>query len=403
MDASDILGIGKSTVLARAASVDELQGKAKKRKMDGLTREVMELKRDNQAQMARAMGYMGDEVATHWAPVVPAFKERPNADRTAVQKWGWLEFSNSGRSDGLKLKHWTKVDAQDPDYPFAKYSRRPEVLSYTEAEYEEHYKSSTWTKEETDLLVDLCERFDLRFIVIADRMKETHPHRTIEDIRERYYEMVRGKLKRAALMDSSVDLLQHHLFKYKYNKEHEIARKQQAERLASRTAAQLQEEEELIKAYKRIEADRKKRAISRKRNQRTSTSARKKGSHKKSSLNASDTTIKIKRSSSGQLVSVPVPVTKVLVIRTPLPAGDERNAYPRTNLMERALVGLSLEQTLAVDAKLDELQVPARPMATAAVVEAYNSLRTDIAKVLQLQQQAQEKELQLQRLRAHAT
>lgn len=41
-----------------------------------------------------------------------------------------------------------------------------------------------WTKEETDQLFDLCERFDLRFIVIADRFPSS---RSVEELKDRYY------------------------------------------------------------------------------------------------------------------------------------------------------------------------------------------------------------------------
>lgn len=41
-----------------------------------------------------------------------------------------------------------------------------------------------WTKEETDELFDLCERFDLRFILIADRFPSS---RTVEELKDRYY------------------------------------------------------------------------------------------------------------------------------------------------------------------------------------------------------------------------
>lgn len=41
-----------------------------------------------------------------------------------------------------------------------------------------------WTKEDTDQLFDLCERFDLRFVVIADRFPSS---RTVEELKDRYY------------------------------------------------------------------------------------------------------------------------------------------------------------------------------------------------------------------------
>jgi DNA methyltransferase 1-associated protein 1 len=42
----------------------------------------------------------------------------------------------------------------------------------------------TWSREETDQLFELCERFDLRFIVIADRFPTD---RSVEDLKSRYY------------------------------------------------------------------------------------------------------------------------------------------------------------------------------------------------------------------------
>ncbi len=49
-----------------------------------------------------------------------------------------------------------------------------------------------WSREETDNLFDLCEQFDLRFIIIADRFT---PPRTVEELKGRYYSgIVHSKL-----------------------------------------------------------------------------------------------------------------------------------------------------------------------------------------------------------------
>jgi DNA methyltransferase 1-associated protein 1 len=43
-------------------------------------------------------------------------------------------------------------------------------------------------QEETDYLLDLCDRFDLRFAIIADRYAPPRGQkRTVEDLKERYY------------------------------------------------------------------------------------------------------------------------------------------------------------------------------------------------------------------------
>jgi hypothetical protein len=50
-----------------------------------------------------------------------------------------------------------------------KLSQKVEVLRYTDDEYSKLLTRDDWSREETDYLLDLCENFDLRFIIIADR------------------------------------------------------------------------------------------------------------------------------------------------------------------------------------------------------------------------------------------
>lgn len=51
--------------------------------------------------------------------------------------------------------------------------------------------SETWTQEETDRLFDMCEWFDLRFIIIQARWNlgeyENAVKRSTEDLKDRYY------------------------------------------------------------------------------------------------------------------------------------------------------------------------------------------------------------------------
>lgn len=74
--------------------------------------------------------------------------------------------------------------------------------TYTDEVYQKHFSSTrNWTREETDHLFDLVQRFDLRclllilalwfyfrWIIIHDRYdKVKYKPRTIEDLKERYY------------------------------------------------------------------------------------------------------------------------------------------------------------------------------------------------------------------------
>ena len=63
---------------------------------------------------------------------------------------------------------------QDETYPFARFNRKVEVIKYTDEEYQKVIAplSSDWSKQETDHLFRLCEKYSLRFIVVADRFEQ---------------------------------------------------------------------------------------------------------------------------------------------------------------------------------------------------------------------------------------
>jgi DNA methyltransferase 1-associated protein 1 len=59
---------------------------------------------------------------------------------------------------------------------------------YTDIEYTQHLHDENWTRLETDNLFDLAKRFDLRFVLMHDRWdRDRYPNRSIEDLKERYY------------------------------------------------------------------------------------------------------------------------------------------------------------------------------------------------------------------------
>lgn len=63
-----------------------------------------------------------------------------------------------------------------------------DVLTYTDNEYEQYLQDKDWTRTETDVLFDLCRRYELKFLIIHDRWNNIlYPDRSIEDLKERYY------------------------------------------------------------------------------------------------------------------------------------------------------------------------------------------------------------------------
>lgn len=91
-----------------------------------------------------------------------------------VDEWVWHEFTNPAREDNCKLAHWMKKSETSEVYPFARFNRKIDVIKYTDEEYQKSVApiNSDWSKKETDHLFKLCEKFSLRFIVIADRFDE---------------------------------------------------------------------------------------------------------------------------------------------------------------------------------------------------------------------------------------
>ncbi|KAJ0977480.1 hypothetical protein J5N97_012954 [Dioscorea zingiberensis] len=235
MDAKDILGLPKSSFPASQEKKPR-PPKESQRKPDGVSREVYAL-------------------TGGLAPLMPSIevshlKKRPPPENKEKVTWQWLPFTSSARTDNLQLYHWVRVVNGVPptgDYAFAKYNKSVDVLKYTDEEYEKHLTDPTWTKEETDQLFDLCERFDLRFIVIADRFPTS---RTVEELKSRYYGVSRAlKIARAP---SFADVSGHPLVKERYNVAHEVERKRALSSVLSQSKQQELKNAEILVEAKRI-------------------------------------------------------------------------------------------------------------------------------------------------------
>ncbi|CAN6679422.1 unnamed protein product [Malus baccata var. baccata] len=234
MDAKDILGLPIST---HPASQEKKSRplKESQRKPDGISREVYAL-------------------TGGVPPLMPAveplqLKKRPPTDEKI--SWQWLPFTSSARKDNLRLYHWVKVVNGVPptgDYSFAKYNKSVDVVKYTDEEYEKHLTDDMWTKEETDQLFELCQQFDLRFIVIADRFSSS---RTVEELKERYYKVSRSILiARAAALPG--DVSEHPIVKERYKFTQERDRKRALSMVLSQTKHQERKDSEVLAEAKRI-------------------------------------------------------------------------------------------------------------------------------------------------------
>eukprot|EP00042_Codosiga_hollandica_P025094 m.109432 g.109432 ORF g.109432 m.109432 type:complete len:430 (-) comp51764_c0_seq7:64-1353(-) len=256
MDASDILGapqVAKQDSLAAilhkdrvakpvAATVDP----QKEKRLYGLHKELFELV-GGRTPLAPSSGYTSEKAKL--------------GSKVPAQRWEWRRFDNPARQDGLQLSHWVK-QADHSEYSFAKCNKAVTVVHFSAEDYHQRLEDPKWTYEETRILFQLCQQFDLRFIIIHDRfiaeistLSRTQPpgalkqiQASVEDLKQRYYAVT-------ATMNQT-QTTGHTAAAFFYDLRHETLRKQQLERLMSRSWDQVAEETQLKADLKKIEEKR---------------------------------------------------------------------------------------------------------------------------------------------------
>ncbi|XP_058082934.1 SWR1-complex protein 4 [Magnolia sinica] len=365
MDAKDILGI-----IPKATPQDKKPRSQKDshRKPDGVSREVYAL-----------TGGLG--------PLMPSLdashlKRRPPSDKEKVT-WQWLPFTSSARADTLQLYHWVRVVNSIPptgDYSFAKYNKSVDIVKYTDEEYEKHLTDPMWTKEETDQLFDLCERFDLRFIVIADRFPSS---RSVEALKSRYYAVSRALL--VARAPSPGDVSGHPLVKESYNMSQEVERKRALSMIFSQTKQQERKDAEILAEAKRIAES---RMLSK--------------AAEEAELPVDETV----GPESTEKAAIPVESVSPSSNAQPTTTQDSASVpaslrmlrvYLRTHALDQMVQAAStsagLRTTKRVEQTLQELGIHLKPkVPTKAVCAEHLELRKEILTLLNLQKQVQYKE-----------
>ncbi|KAL8842927.1 MAG: hypothetical protein Q9170_000331 [Blastenia crenularia] len=279
-DVRDMLGLG-ADAQPKVRPPKKAKQEAKGRRPGGLEREIVALHGDRPAPPL----VINEAVK---------YKEKPKRSQLS-RRWELTPFGNEARKDGLILRHWhwrddintstfptTPADSnaaseeQDErvtkpatDYLYAKYNVRVDKPAYNEEQYNTKLKSEQWTREETDYLVDLAYAFDLRWMVITDRydyrptqlaqvgdamlVPVSVKHRTMEDLKARYYQVAAIAMTLVnPLTSMSESEFAIHEKMTKFDPVVETKRKQFAEGMLSRSHEEVQEEETLLMELKRI-------------------------------------------------------------------------------------------------------------------------------------------------------
>ncbi|GJQ10645.1 hypothetical protein GpartN1_g2436.t1 [Galdieria partita] len=337
-------------------------------------------------------------------PSVPLglYTDRP------ISHWNWKASPNTTREDKLELFHWSRSDKEEEDW-ISNFNKSAKILKYTDSEYEvvcqEANNDSSWSREETDLLFQLCEKYNLRFTVIYDRWPDER--RSLEDLKNRYYSIARKLAEIRKFEPSAKNSV---LFKQAqalianpFDADYERRRKDQLEKAFQLSKKELDKEESTVREARQIEADRKRRAKERQRIQKLLA----KGGD-------------IRHPASVRLVhSIEYPSNQKEQSsnrhRHPQVGNaslsdkyDRKGNFPRRRyhpgVFERSSIiytpiSHSQRNIRRMEGFLEELGVGLRPMPTATVVEEFASLRLDILNYFEAEKALVRKEWDLHNLK----
>lgn len=127
-----------------------------------------------------------------------------------ARKWAWAPFSSSARTDGAIFHHWVRANVEYPDYPYARFDIHLDPVTFNDEEYNTYLQSDTWSKSQTDFLLELARRFELRWPIIHDRWLEAFGMdcvEKVEDLQHRYYS-VAAKLNAARIAQEAAKEVQ---------------------------------------------------------------------------------------------------------------------------------------------------------------------------------------------------
>jgi DNA methyltransferase 1-associated protein 1 len=345
-DVRFILGIspeekaGPNAVNRKKRKFEVTSDTKNKKKKTGLAREVANLA----IQGSTGALFKIDE---------PVVAEKPKIHRP--NRWIQMPISSTANRQFLS-KHWTKANEKPGDYYFAKYSKKNLSIKYTDQEYRQQFHQGkdnvdNWTKEETDYLVEQCDKFECKFIVIKDRWNFNGPYRSVEDIKARFY-FIREKLER---------LHYGTLERNPFDKEKEILRKKQIEILNNRTLATQKEEESLLPRYSSLMAAFKEHQ-----------------SESKKIIKLAQNTLQTKKKKNNN--------NRV----TPTKSGQSKDLSSKI-----------LKYSGAIQSALSEMGIQKPNASDTAGLQKYSDMRSDICILLELQRIEAEALYELQVLKGH--
>lgn len=333
-------------------------------------------------------------------------KAKANLSLRKVVKWTWTPFTNPARNDGFQLHHWRREMDKNKEYPFAKMNVSVNIVNYTDAEYQELLQSNDWSRAETDYLMKMCRKFDLRFVVIQDQWdKVTYKQRSVEDIKDRYYFIYNtiAKIRNESTFSSTKQQI------CIYDADHERKRKAQLIKLYNRTPTQVDEEQKLIADLRKIEQRKKEREKKTQDLQKLITAADStaelRRNEQQQARNASVLSRSSRKKTSSQVknsrfsdIGSTSQTPNIESAGIKFPESKAYGVWLRSSRMKLP-TSVGQKRVKAIDQMLNELKIEQHPMPTEEICQRFNDLRSDIVFVYELKMALNLMEFELQALK----
>jgi len=314
------------------------------------------------------------------------YKKRRTSDKV---KWKWAPFTNSARAKfdkSLQLYHWVRADLEYPEYPFAKFNRKIEDFpKYTDSEYEKciepmhkDAEGGPWTREETDRLFALCEQFDLRWDVIADRFSVTNEEaferlhgknipkrerRPVYALKDRFYSAVKSLFRHTGQLQKAS--------RYSYDKEQDKIDTGHLDAVFRQSRDDAYEEKRLRIELKQI--DEQLRRLQKEERERLKAMRL---ADKRDHVALAEQT----------LLEKSMPVAEGPTIWLPSIRLNRKNYWRSDRLQVRTTAsGIGPRLTKKMELVITELGVPEQLMATQRICDAHDKLKQGVLRLLALQ------------------
>lgn len=406
-------GGGGSGMIEKKVIKKKRQAEQPFKKPEGMNREVFALlyadNKDNSPLIPTDFGISGKM----GFPEYGYKKAKANLSLRKVRKWQFIPFSNPARKDGFQLRHWRREVDKNKEYPFAKMNVAVNVPTYSDAEYHQYLQHESWTKAETDYLMQMCKKYDLRFVVIEDRWEKTN--RTVEELKDRYYAVCNTLIKqRNEHVKSDASLVNNNtkLQICIFDADHERKRKEQLIKLYNRTPQEVEEEQQLNAELRKIEQRKKERekktqdlqklitaadSTTEVRRHEQQTQSRASTSNSRSNRKKVSSHVKSSRASDANSASLGAPNLETAGIK--FPEGKSQGVFLRSSRIKLPS-SVGQKRVKAITQLLTELRIEQNPLPADITWIPFNNLRSDMVLLYELKNALSSLEYELQALKA---